>query len=467
MAQSNTERVLKNLLKTINHGYATGQIDKQRQIITVTSAALAQSYMEGYRKARKRNPTLPSGKDWRWKEQADKDINTIHAEIVKVGTKSTCVEYTRNTSLTFSQPKTIQTVVKFIKDLGVAFVNSQLDDDSKLTTAKDEFYNAGGDYTRKDGTAGKIRDFSGKNETSDVKRGTERHHKGETTVGSARLALSLHWLSKAAIFKDFLVSDEAKAMNEKFGNVTSIYTTKGTKKGGITLHLNENIEVAIELDASSLNFPGSEPYDWKIIKPALEAAMLAWAETQDWPNMKGSKSLNEDFTDSVQDTMTKILLKVPGSKGTKTKAVSRKKKNVKQSTGKNKKKYRGSRKKAGPLGPDGTKVKGSNFAQFLQMMVLMNKELPSTVRKNMGVPALVNRTGRFASSVSLTDVVPTTLGFPSFGYTYQKAPYQVFEMGAGSPPWATPGRDPRRIIDASIRELAVRFAIGRFYTRRE
>ena len=39
-------------------------------------------------------------------------------------------------------------------------------------------------------------------------------------------------------------------------------------------------------------------------------------------------------------------------------------------------------------------------------------------------------------------------------------------MGAGSEPWATPERDPRKLIDGSIREIAARLAIGRFFTRR-
>ena len=39
-------------------------------------------------------------------------------------------------------------------------------------------------------------------------------------------------------------------------------------------------------------------------------------------------------------------------------------------------------------------------------------------------------------------------------------------MGNGTPPWATPERDPRKLIERSIREIAAQFAIGRFYTRR-
>lgn len=102
----------------------------------------------------------------------------------------------------------------------------------------------------------------------------------------------------------------------------------------------------------------------------------------------------------------------------------------------------------------------------LQMIAMLNKQLPDTIRKNMVAPGLVNRTGRFSESVRVTDIVQTPKGFPSVGYTYQKNPYEVFEMGAGDARWATPERDPRTLIDRSIRELATQFAIGRFYTRR-
>tara|TARA_Y100000361_G_scaffold134336_1_gene133334 strand:- start:329 stop:1786 length:1458 start_codon:yes stop_codon:yes gene_type:complete len=106
---------------------------------------------------------------------------------------------------------------------------------------------------------------------------------------------------------------------------------------------------------------------------------------------------------------------------------------------------------------------GQDLGTFL---ALLNQKLPQTVVKNMGPPGLQNRTGRFASSVKVTDVSRTAQGHPSVGYTYQKNPYQIFEMRQGQAPWATPDRDPRKLIDASIREIAAQLAIGRFYTRR-
>jgi len=100
------------------------------------------------------------------------------------------------------------------------------------------------------------------------------------------------------------------------------------------------------------------------------------------------------------------------------------------------------------------------------LQALINAKLPQTVAQNMGPPGLENRTGRFASSVHITDVSQTAQGYPSIGYNYQRNPYQVFEMTHGDPRWATPDRDPRKLIDSSIREIAAQLAIGRFYTRR-
>ena len=81
----------------------------------------------------------------------------------------------------------------------------------------------------------------------------------------------------------------------------------------------------------------------------------------------------------------------------------------------------------------------------------------------MGDPRLNNRTGRFADSVKVTDITKTAQGFPSIGYTYQRDPYETFETGNRL---GSTDRDPRRLIDMSIREIAIKMNIGRFYTRR-
>jgi len=104
-------------------------------------------------------------------------------------------------------------------------------------------------------------------------------------------------------------------------------------------------------------------------------------------------------------------------------------------------------------------------SQPLKLIGMLNQKLPETVRKNMQPPALENRTGRFANSVKITEIAKTRQGFPSIGYTYQRNPYEVFEEGSRGE-WSNGERDPRDLIDKSIREIAAQFALGRFYTRR-
>lgn len=96
---------------------------------------------------------------------------------------------------------------------------------------------------------------------------------------------------------------------------------------------------------------------------------------------------------------------------------------------------------------------------------ILNNKLPETVRKNMDPPALQNRTGRFASSVKITELIQTAKGFPSIGYTYDRDNYGQYEASSGTR-FASPERDPRKLIDQSIREIAVGMAMGRFFTRR-
>jgi hypothetical protein len=96
---------------------------------------------------------------------------------------------------------------------------------------------------------------------------------------------------------------------------------------------------------------------------------------------------------------------------------------------------------------------------------VLNAKLPETVMDNMGAPRLENRTGKFAQSVRAVDVTETAQGFKSVGYTYSKNPYQVFESGSGTR-FSSIERDPRSLIETSIREIVAQFGLGRLYTRR-
>ena len=135
---------------------------------------------------------------------------------------------------------------------------------------------------------------------------------------------------------------------------------------------------------------------------------------------------------------------------------------AKKSKGKAQKPYRGEKVVVGGRGGN-TQQTGGPALDLRTLIGPLNAKLTETVEKNMGAPSLENRTGRFASSVKVTDIVKTPKGYPSIGYTYMKSPYQTFEVGGKQ---GSVEQDPRTLIDRSIRDIAIDFALGRFYTRR-
>jgi len=103
---------------------------------------------------------------------------------------------------------------------------------------------------------------------------------------------------------------------------------------------------------------------------------------------------------------------------------------------------------------------------LVNILGMLNIQLPKTIARNMGDPRLNNRTGRFAQSVRATDASVTAEGYPSIGYTYMRERYGGYESTSGTR-FADIDRDPRRLIDQSIREIVIAFGIGRVYTRRQ
>jgi hypothetical protein len=110
------------------------------------------------------------------------------------------------------------------------------------------------------------------------------------------------------------------------------------------------------------------------------------------------------------------------------------------------------------------KTIGSRF-NLKSLIPLINMKLHDQIKHNMGSPALNYRTGRFAKSAEVVDIVSTAKGNASIHYTYQKYPYSIFESGSGSS-LATPARDPRIVIGNSAREIALELVKLRFYFKR-
>lgn len=99
-------------------------------------------------------------------------------------------------------------------------------------------------------------------------------------------------------------------------------------------------------------------------------------------------------------------------------------------------------------GEQGAKTSQSPIA----LRNLLNEMLPQMVASKMTSPALQFRTGRFANSARVENVNVGPRGGTHIDYTYMRNPYETFEPGNKQ---GSTQRDPRKIIGASIRELAM------------
>ena len=212
------------------------------------------------------------------------------------------------------------------------------------------------------------------------------------------------------------------------------------------------------------------------IDKTTEAAALSAFTTglKEAATLEGSRSLQQALRDTLLYNLTskggKKSFKITGGKPTKKVKTHSKGKATKTVKGRMPIGIQGVGMSLGKEGlkklkPRKTRQRKRRSAgrEPLALIARMNEQLPEAVRSNMGPPALENRSGRFASSVRLTDAAITPKGFPSFGYTYDLSPYQTFEVGHAQ---GTPERDPRKLINESIRQIAANYALGRFFTRR-
>ena len=109
---------------------------------------------------------------------------------------------------------------------------------------------------------------------------------------------------------------------------------------------------------------------------------------------------------------------------------------------------------------------GGNTSRIAALHKLRNaiqKRLPAEIRRQMGRPALINRTGRFSNSAQLLNLRETAKGI-SGEYTYRLNPYQTFE-NTGSKRWPM-GYNPKPLIAKSIRKLALQYTGDRLVSLR-
>ena len=115
------------------------------------------------------------------------------------------------------------------------------------------------------------------------------------------------------------------------------------------------------------------------------------------------------------------------------------------------------------------KERRKGVQEMVRLQALINKRLPAQVRRNMGKPALTNRSGTFSNSPEILKLSRTKTGLTA-DYTYMKTGggtpprtnqpgvYQTFESSGRWPV----GYNPKDLIKKSIRELAVQYTDEKF-----
>ena len=454
MAIKDTEKFLKGMIDFIGREYKRGALDKFSTIVTFTAGGLKQGFKEGYGDIMRKDPSLPTITDSQFLDAGSDAIEAIALWADRPRTMGTTIEHIPNMLVTFRVSRDVKSVYTLAKNTGVKSIQETLKSlgARKLTGADKE-----------KGISPRA------SEIGVLKSGVHRAHQGVTTVGAAQISAGLKFLAQTRSFAGFATSKEASDISDIISNISATYETTGTKSGtkASTVSLKENINVELLMLPRSKNPAGGEDYDLNKLWPEVEKAVRAYIVKQNIEEMPGSLSIKDNAVEITTYMVMKELSKSKNAKvvGTLIKPKGRKAKSVDKEKKQKNKKLAGSTKKGRPL--PNRRVKKGAAGNPLQLIGLINKELPRTVQKNMGPPGLVNRTGTFSRSVEITDIVQTPQGFPSIGYTYARKPYGVFEDGEGAAPWANGHRDPRKVIDRSIREIAMQFALGRFYTRRQ
>lgn len=176
----------------------------------------------------------------------------------------------------------------------------------------------------------------------------------------------------------------------------------------------------------------------------------------------------DEFVQGRTDYLSRDLAKVAKKRGAKIKSQPDDPKPGRASTTK-KIKHKSPRKPTYSIEKFTGKIEvleqGGDEQNWSLLIPKINALLHQAVKANMVAPRLVYRTGQFASSVQVTKVETTDKGYPVFSADYERSPYQVFDRVLGRSPWNTPMRDPKDLIQKSVRDVMRTMAIGRFYVK--
>jgi len=467
MAQAQVLQLLKEMEKVVDKDIARGILDYQTQYVLMYVDDIAIAFKDGF--TRVMNRRKDSGavaekiSDSIFKTAAKKGIEAVETYVTTTGKRThslvTGLSKSGNKFLSFRQEGAIQAPFNILKQAGLVHINKFLKEE--IGAAAPEGAEGSGYKTR----GGKRIPRAPASDQAIFGQQVQRLHLDKRSVGAMQLSMAKDFLSKTPGWEEFAATKELKSLVSLFGFVDISFGDEGYD-GTTQVSFDVKQQISIKVKANKFNPAGGAATDWVRNRARLSKLMVSHLMKKGMADQEASNSIREDaVAHARKQALDKITASARVRTNAKPKAVKRKKKAVTTSSkGKGttvKRKRYTSKAKTEQKSSAGKSHKASLYT----VLALINDKLPETVRKNMGVPRLENQTGRFAQSVKMTDVIQTPQGFPSFGYTYRRDPYEVYETSSGSR-FANTDRDPRNLIDASIREIAAGYALGRFYTRR-
>jgi len=262
---------------------------------------------------------------------------------------------------------------------------------------------------------------------------------------------------QAALAK-FTTVNSSIVNSQQLDRIINLAVSTKERSGGQTV--GKDFVVTVTDESFSANQLKGSAEEKEFVAEAQKLLAEFIENNNDWANQKGSRSATEIIMAELINTAIKR-----GAKAKKQKVSVSKSEKVAV-----KKRIRS--KKPVAVNLDAEDVSNQVPAQerartnWLSLINIINARLTPKVVANMKFPALQNRTGTFAGSAEVLTVESSREGYPTFVFDYERNPYDVFDRTLGRSPWNTPERDPRALVDKSVREVVREMAIGRFYTRR-
>ncbi len=275
-----------------------------------------------------------------------------------------------------------------------------------------------------------------------------------------------NWLDcNFSISDELIKSRNIKGINDKWGGTGQITLDKNTIPGTSIRPNDSTIDIYIRNEFEKF-MRQTGPGSWYAEMMKFYSKLTGFKRIQ---ALSASKNADQAVLDYAIANFALVFTKT--GKIDKRFKVNKKllrlaQKEVGKSKGKTKKSKGGAtRKTRNATGgkTSGAQKHAADTSHPLALKEMINAVLPDEILKNMGSPALNNRTGRFRSSAQVTNALVGPRGGVNIEYTYMKNPYETFEPGGAQ---GSTSRDPRRLIGITIKEIAQEIMGKRFIRTR-